>query len=60
MTGDARPDHLIDIHKAAEILDVKVRYLYDNHDRFPFTRRIGRQLRFSVRCIDRYLKGEAS
>ncbi len=49
------PDQLVDINKAAEILGVKVRYLYDHHDRFPFTRRIGRQLRFSTRGIERYL-----
>ncbi len=49
------PDQLVDINKAAEILGVKVRYLYDRHDRFPFTRRIGRQLRFSTRGIERYL-----
>lgn len=49
------PDQLADINKAAEILDVKDRYLYDHHDRFPFTRRIGRHLRFSTRGITRYL-----
>ena len=49
------PDQLVDINKAAEMLAVKVRYLYDHHDRFPFSRRIGRQLRFSVRGIARYL-----
>ena len=49
------PDRLVDINKAAEILGVKVRYLYDHHDRFPFTRRIGRQLRFSTRGITRFL-----
>ncbi len=50
------PDQMVDINKAAEILGVKVRYLYDHHDRFPFTRRVGRQLRFSTRGIARYLE----
>ena len=49
------PDQLVDINKAAEILGVKVRYLYDHHDRFLFTRRIGRHLRLSTRGIARYL-----
>lgn len=49
------PDQLVDINKAAEILGVKVRYLYDHHDRFPFTRRVGRQLRFSSRGLHRYI-----
>jgi hypothetical protein len=49
------PDQLVDISKAAEILGVKVRYLYDNGHALPFTRRIGRQLRFSTRGIERYL-----
>ena len=51
----SEPDQLVDINKAAEILDVKVRYLYEHHDRFPFTRRIGRHLRFSTRGIARYV-----
>ena len=43
----AEPDQLIDVKEAAGILGVKVRYLYEHHDQFPFTRRLGRQLRFS-------------
>ena len=49
----SEPDQLVNIHRAAEILDVKIRYLYDNE--FPFTRRIGRQLRFSLRGLQRHI-----
>jgi predicted DNA-binding transcriptional regulator AlpA len=52
---EAEPDQLIDVNEAAGVLGVKVRYLYEHHDQFPFTRRIGRQLRFSKRGITRYL-----
>ena len=51
----ADPDQLINVNEAAEILGVKVRYLYEHHDQLPFTRRIGRQLRFSKQGITRYL-----
>ncbi len=53
--NSTEPDQLVDINKAAEILGVKVRYLYEHHDRFPFGRRIGRQLRFSLQGLQRYV-----
>ena len=49
----SEPDTLVDIRKAADILGVKIRYLYDNE--FPFTRHVGRQLRFSMRGLKRYM-----
>ena len=52
-SNGTEPDTLVDINKAAAILGVKVRYLYDNE--FPFTRRVGRQLRFSLRGLQRYI-----
>ena len=52
-SNGTEPDTLVDINKAAAILGVKVRYLYDNE--FPFTRRVGRQLRFSLRGLQRYM-----
>lgn len=54
-SNGTEPDQLVGVHKAAEILGVKVRYLYECHDRFPFTRRVGRQLRFSLRGLQRYI-----
>ena len=50
------PDQLLTIDKAAELLSVAKRWLYDNHHRLPFTRRIGRQLRFSMRGLQRYMR----
>ena len=47
------PDQLVNIHKAADMLGVKTRYLYDNE--FPFTRHVGRLRRFSVRGLQRYI-----
>ena len=52
-TNGSEPDQLVDIRKAAEMLGVKTRYLYDNE--FPFTQRIGRHLRFSLRGLKRYM-----
>lgn len=54
-TNGSEPDQLVDIGKAAEILGVKTRYLYDRHHTFPFTRHVGRQLRFSLRGLQRYM-----
>ena len=51
----AEPDQLVGIDKAAEILGVKRRYLYDYSRDLPFVRRIGRQLRFSVRGMQRWV-----
>ena len=51
------PDQLVDIDKAAELMSVAKRWLYDNHHRLPFTRRIGsRQLRFSLHGLQRYIR----
>lgn len=49
------PDRLIPIDEAAQLLGMKTRWLYDHHDSLPFTHRIGRQLRFSLRGLQRYL-----
>jgi predicted DNA-binding transcriptional regulator AlpA len=50
------PDMLLEVDKAAERLGVSCDYLYRNHRRFPFTRRMGRALRFSAHGIEQYLK----
>jgi excisionase family DNA binding protein len=51
-----RPDELLMIEQAAERLGLSVDYLYRNHSRLPFTRRMGRSLRFSSLGIDEYIK----
>lgn len=55
-TAVQRPDELLAVEPASERLGVSVDYLYRNHSRFPFTRRVGRTLRFSSLGIDEYIK----
>jgi predicted DNA-binding transcriptional regulator AlpA len=49
------PDQLLDVDEAARRLGMSKDYLYRRHDRFPFTRRVGRNLRFSARGIEEYI-----
>ena len=49
-------DQLLDVDAAAARLSVSPDYLYHNHGRFPFTRRVGRNLRFSHRGIERFIQ----
>lgn len=51
-----RPDELLTVEEAAGRLGLSVDYLYRSHSRFPFTRRMGRSLRFSSLGIDEYIK----
>jgi hypothetical protein len=48
-------DELLSIEPAAERLGVSRDYLYHNHDKFTFTRRMGRKLLFSSLGIDAYI-----
>jgi excisionase family DNA binding protein len=50
------PDSLLDVNEAAARLRVSQHYLYRNHRRLPFTRRMGRSLRFSSTGIDQYIR----
>lgn len=50
------PDSLLDVDEAAARLGVSPHYLYRNHRCFPFTRRMGRSLRFSSTGIDQYIR----
>jgi excisionase family DNA binding protein len=51
-----RPDELLTIKQAADRLEISVDYLYRNHSRLPFVRRMGRTLRFSSLGIDEYIR----
>ena len=51
-----RPDELLTVEQAAERLGLSVDYLYRNHSRLPFARRMGRTLRFSSLGIDEYIR----
>jgi predicted DNA-binding transcriptional regulator AlpA len=50
------PDELLDVKTAAGRLHLSVGYLYRHHDLFPFSRRVGRSLRFSNSGIDDYIQ----
>jgi hypothetical protein len=49
-------DELLDIEAAAARLGMSVDWLYDNHSKLPFTRRIGRKLLFSSLGLDEYIR----
>jgi excisionase family DNA binding protein len=50
------PDSLLAVDEAAIRLGVSPHYLYRNHRRLPFTRRMGRSLRFSSSGIEQYIR----
>ncbi len=54
--SEAKPDQLVDVGRAATRLGCSKGFLYHNHKRFPFARRIGRRLLFSSVGLDSYLK----
>jgi predicted DNA-binding transcriptional regulator AlpA len=49
-------DELLDVDAAASRLGMSASYLYRNHKRFSFSRRVGRSLRFSSEGIDGYIQ----
>jgi hypothetical protein len=49
-------DQLLDVEAAAHRLGVSRDYLYRHHAELPFTRRMGKALRFSVCGIEKYLR----
>jgi excisionase family DNA binding protein len=50
------PDSLLAVDEAAVRLGVSPHYLYRNHRRLPFTRRMGRSLLFSSNGIEQYIR----
>lgn len=49
-------DELLDVDAAAERLCMSASYLYRHHGKFPFSRRVGRSLRFSAEGINSYIQ----
>lgn len=49
-------DELLDVNEAARRLGTSKDYLYRHHARLPFTRRMGRNLRFSALGIENYIR----
>jgi predicted DNA-binding transcriptional regulator AlpA len=54
------PDSLLSVDEASIRLGVSPHYLYRNHERLPFTRRMGRSLRFSSLGIDQYIRRQSA
>jgi Helix-turn-helix domain len=54
--GVPTEDTLLEVPEAAHRLGVSPDYLYRNHKRFAFTRRMGRKLLFSSSGLDAYLR----
>lgn len=50
------PDSLLSVSEAAPHLGMSQDYLYRHSEQFPFTRRMGRTLRFSTLGIDAYIQ----
>jgi hypothetical protein len=50
------PDSLLDVAAAAERLSTSTDWLYRHARQLPFTIHNGRQLRFSARGIERYIR----
>jgi hypothetical protein len=50
------PDELLDIHEAARRLGASIGYVYHNHSKLPFTRHVGRNVRFSARGIENFIE----
>ena len=49
------PDRMLTAADVAERLEVSKRYVYANATSWPFTRRIGRAVRFSAQGLDAWL-----
>ena len=49
-------DQLLDVEAAAQRLGVSRDYLYRHHAELPFTRRMGKALRFSTSGIEKWLR----
>lgn len=50
------PDSLLTVQDAATRLQTSTDWLYRNHCKLPFTIKNGRQVRFSSKGIDRYIR----
>ena len=50
------PDELLCVAEAARRLGVSRHFLHHHHRRLPFSRKIGRTLRFSAKGIEKYIQ----
>ena len=56
----SQPDELLDVAEAARRLGLSRDYLYRHSREFPFTRRIGKRLLFSISGMEKYLRIKTS
>jgi hypothetical protein len=49
-------DELLDVREAARRLGTTPNFLYHHHHRLPFTKRLGRNLRFSAHGLEAYIR----
>jgi excisionase family DNA binding protein len=55
-TPRTEPDRLLSVDEACTILGMSKRWLYDHAGELPFTRRIGKFLRFSERGLRQWVE----
>jgi excisionase family DNA binding protein len=55
-SGIEPPDELVNAREAARRLGLSLDYVYRHARQLPFAVRVGRQLRFSSRGIERYIE----
>jgi excisionase family DNA binding protein len=55
-TREESRDSMLSVEQAARRLGISVKFLYTHSSRFPFTRHIGRRLRFSAIGLDAYIR----
>jgi predicted DNA-binding transcriptional regulator AlpA len=54
-TPRPEPDRLLTVDEASAILGVKKRWLYDHAARLPFSRRVGKFVKFSERGLRQWM-----
>jgi len=49
-------EQLLDVEEAANRLGMSTKFLYTHHRHFPFTRHVGRRIRFSASDLDAFIR----
>ncbi len=55
-TPETQEDRLLTVPQVATQLNVSERYVYDHRHEWPFTRQVGRKLRFSEKGLQEWLR----
>ena len=51
-------DRLLTVRDVAGRLSVQERYVYDHHHEWPFTKKVGRKIRFSERGLEQWVASQ--